>query len=50
MQRRLLLAASGGLILPVGATLAQAAVQLRIGSVVPRNSLYHQKLLEIGEA
>jgi TRAP-type C4-dicarboxylate transport system substrate-binding protein len=50
MQRRLLLTAGSGLILPAGATLAQAAVQLRIGSVVPKNSLYHQKLLEIGEA
>ncbi|MBL8327862.1 MAG: TRAP transporter substrate-binding protein DctP [Rubrivivax sp.] len=29
---------------------AQAAVQLRIGTVVPKNSLYHQQLLEIGEA
>jgi TRAP-type C4-dicarboxylate transport system substrate-binding protein len=29
--------------------LAQAA-QLRIGSLVPKNSLYHQSLLELGEA
>jgi TRAP-type C4-dicarboxylate transport system substrate-binding protein len=50
MQRRHLLAAGGGLILPAAAAHAQAAVQLRIGSVVPKNSLYHQKLLEIGEA
>lgn len=50
MQRRHLLAAGGGLVLPSAAPLAQAAVQLRIGSVVPKNSLYHQKLLEIGEA
>lgn len=50
MQRRHLLAAGGGLVLPPAASLAQAAVQLRIGSVVPKNSLYHQKLLEIGEA
>ena len=50
MQRRHLLAAGGGLVLPSAASLAQAVVQLRIGSVVPKNSLYHQKLLEIGEA
>ncbi len=25
-------------------------VQLRIGTVVPKNSLYHQQLLEMGEA
>ena len=29
---------------------AQAAVALRIASVVPKNSIYHQQLLEIGEA
>ena len=29
---------------------AQAAVQLRIGTVVPKHSLYHQHLLELGEA
>ncbi len=29
---------------------AQAAVQLRLGTVVPKNSLYHQQLLELGEA
>jgi TRAP-type C4-dicarboxylate transport system substrate-binding protein len=35
-----------------GASLAQAqaAVALRIGTVVPKNSLYHQQLLEMGEA
>jgi TRAP-type transport system periplasmic protein len=32
------------------AALAQAAVPLRIGTVVPKNSLYHQQLLEMGEA
>ena len=29
---------------------AQAAVQLRLGTLVPKNSLYHQHLLELGEA
>jgi len=29
---------------------AQTAVQLRIGSVVPRNSVYHQELMKLGEA
>lgn len=29
---------------------AQNAVQLRIGSVVPRNSVYHQELMKLGEA
>jgi TRAP-type C4-dicarboxylate transport system substrate-binding protein len=49
MLRRQLLAA--GLALPCSASLhAQATVPLRIGSVVPRNSLYHQKLLELGES
>jgi hypothetical protein len=38
MQRRHLLAAGGGLILPAAAVHAQAAVQLRIGSVVPKNA------------
>jgi TRAP-type C4-dicarboxylate transport system substrate-binding protein len=32
-----------------GATWAQAA-QLRIGTLVPKNSLYHQSLLELGES
>lgn len=50
MQRRHLLAAGAGLA-PFATTVwGQAAVQMRIGSVVPKNSLYHQKLLEIGEA
>ncbi|MEI8303133.1 MAG: TRAP transporter substrate-binding protein DctP [Burkholderiales bacterium] len=49
MHRRQLLAA--GLALPGSTALrAQPAAQLRIGSVVPKNSLYHQKLLELGEA
>ena len=29
---------------------AQAAVSLRIGTLVPKNSVYHQQLLELGEA
>jgi TRAP-type transport system periplasmic protein len=33
----------------VRATRAQAVVQLRIGTVVPKNSVYHQQLLELGE-
>jgi hypothetical protein len=37
-----------GLLLPASA-LAQVA-QLRIASVVPKNSPYHQSLLELGEA
>lgn len=46
--RRLLLAMLASLLLPVS---AQAQVpQLRIASVVPKNSLYHQSLLEMGEA
>jgi TRAP-type C4-dicarboxylate transport system substrate-binding protein len=46
--RRLLLAMLASLLLPVSAQ-AQVA-QLRIASVVPKNSLYHQSLLEMGEA
>lgn len=46
--RRLLLALLASLLLPVSA-LAQA-IQLRVASVVPKNSLYHQSLLEMGEA
>lgn len=33
-----------------GAGLAQAPVQLRIGSVVPRNSVYHLELMKMGES
>ncbi|MEY4213249.1 MAG: hypothetical protein RL458_1475, partial [Pseudomonadota bacterium] len=33
-----------------GTTSAQPAAQLRIGSVVPRNSVYHQELMKLGEA
>ncbi len=45
-SRRLILGACAAL--PFAAR-AQA-VQLRIASVVPKNSLYHQELLEVGEA
>jgi TRAP-type C4-dicarboxylate transport system substrate-binding protein len=48
MKRRHLLAAGGGLLHPVA--WSQPSAALRIGSVVPKNSYYHQKLLEIGEA
>jgi len=34
----------------VGSAWAQAPVQLRIGSLVPKNSPYHQQLMELGEA
>jgi TRAP-type C4-dicarboxylate transport system substrate-binding protein len=49
------LAAGRRAVGPLGAVaalplLAQPVVQLRIGSVVPKNSVYHQQLLEIGEA
>ena len=51
LRRRLLAAAACAAGLPLSrAALAQAAVQLRIGTVVPKNSLYHQQLLELGEA
>jgi TRAP-type C4-dicarboxylate transport system substrate-binding protein len=46
--RRLLIAMLASLLLPATA-LAQVA-QLRIASVVPKNSPYHQSLLELGEA
>ncbi|MFN5047955.1 MAG: C4-dicarboxylate ABC transporter substrate-binding protein, partial [Roseateles sp.] len=32
-----------------GSAWAQAPVQLRIGSLVPKNSQYHQQLMEMGE-
>jgi TRAP-type C4-dicarboxylate transport system substrate-binding protein len=47
-NRRFLLALLASLLLPVSA-LSQA-IQLRVASVVPKNSLYHQSLLEMGEA
>lgn len=46
LTRRVATASLLGLALP---TWAQTA-QLRIGTVVPKNSLYHQQLLELGEA
>lgn len=46
LHRRLFVFACG---LPTLAW-AQVVAPLRIGSVVPKNSLYHQQLLEIGEA
>ena len=46
--RRLLLAMLASLLIPVCAQ-AQVA-QLRIASVVPKNSLYHQSILELGES
>lgn len=47
--RRGALAALLALSLPAAAQ-AQAPVALRLGTVVPKNSLYHQQLLELGEA
>ncbi|CAM8655113.1 DctP TRAP-type C4-dicarboxylate transport system, periplasmic component [Comamonadaceae bacterium] len=46
--RRLILTLLASLALPLTSQ-AQVA-QLRIASVVPKNSLYHQSLLELGEA
>jgi TRAP-type C4-dicarboxylate transport system substrate-binding protein len=48
--RRLLLSLLAALLLPLPPARAQAPVQLRIASVVPKNSVYHQQLLEMGEA
>jgi TRAP-type C4-dicarboxylate transport system substrate-binding protein len=51
LRRRILAASAGTALLPVTALVsAQAAPQLRLGTVVPRHSLYHQQLLELGEA
>jgi TRAP-type C4-dicarboxylate transport system substrate-binding protein len=36
--------------LPLSASSQTGAVQLRIGSLIHKNSLYHQQLLELGEA
>jgi TRAP-type C4-dicarboxylate transport system substrate-binding protein len=49
--RRLALTALAGLGLQAAAPAlhAQRPVQLRIGSLVPKNSLYHQSLMELGE-
>ena len=37
-------------LLPLSLSAAAAAGTLRMGSLVPKNSLYHQQLLEMGEA
>ena len=51
LQRRTFTCILGtGLALGALAAQAQRAVQLRIASLVPKGSLYHQQLLEIGEA
>jgi TRAP-type C4-dicarboxylate transport system substrate-binding protein len=39
-----------GLALPLTVSAQIPPVQLRIGTVVPKNSLYHQSLMELGEA
>lgn len=49
LSRRSLTTLLAGLALPPSAVLAQAAT-LRVASVVPKNSPYHQELLEMGEA
>lgn len=49
IRRRTTLALAG-LALPLAALAQTPALQLRIGSVVPKNSLYHQSLMELGEA
>ena len=48
--RRRTTLALAGLALPLAALAQTPALQLRIGSVVPKNSLYHQSLMELGEA
>lgn len=49
--RRIALTALAGLGLQAAAPAlhAQRPVQLRVGSLVPKNSLYHQSLMELGE-
>lgn len=50
-RRTALLSLAGlGLQAAWPAAQAQRAVQLRLGSLVPRNSLYHQSLMELGES
>ncbi|MCH7345869.1 TRAP transporter substrate-binding protein DctP [Pelomonas sp. CA6] len=46
-QRRLIVLASA---LGLSGVASAQTVQLRIGTVVPRNSVYHQQLMEMGEA
>lgn len=48
--RRLATIALAGLALAAPHAARAQAVALRIGTVVPKNSLYHQQLLELGEA
>jgi TRAP-type transport system periplasmic protein len=50
MKRPQKIAAALLLLLPLALPTWAAGLQLRIGSVVPKNSLYHQQLLEMGEA
>jgi len=51
ISRRRMAASLGCLALPLPLQgLTQPVVQLRFGTVVPKNSLYHQQLLEMGEA
>ncbi len=38
------------MVLGLGSLAQAQTVQLRIGTVVPRNSLYHQQLMELGES
>jgi TRAP-type transport system periplasmic protein len=47
--RRRATLALAGLALPLAALAQTPPVQLRIGSLVPKNSLYHQSLMELGE-
>ncbi len=49
MNRLVALFATLALLLALPAA-AQPTVQLRIASLVPKNSLYHQELLQLGEA
>ncbi len=49
MNRLVALFATLALLLALPAA-AQSTVQLRIASLVPKNSLYHQELLQLGEA
>ena len=51
VRRKLLGTGLAWLLGPMAPTVALAApASLRIGSLVPKNSLYHQQLLEIGDA
>ncbi|MCE1186637.1 MAG: C4-dicarboxylate ABC transporter substrate-binding protein, partial [Rhodocyclales bacterium] len=49
LLRRLALVAAG-LVLSVQALAAPNANSLRIGTLAPKNSLYHRQLMEMGEA